>query len=1365
MMAQVQEELQPPEVADLIAQSQAQPQDANTLINPDGMNSNMLPVNLSYLRIAEASGHYRGWLTSAINAQLELSSGISWTKALTLVVLENGPYPDKRSMIRTLKAAKGVGVGKMKKINQAMWLFSFASPDDPPHRVDLLPSVRVPPPHRPILKKGRPKLPQQQQEQDTGQSQPPSSTHTVSSSNAMATERDDEDSATDETGPTTNQGFKPTRDQVESRLWCFLTAVALPLFARIPGCDSFFAPKAYGFKTPDPINYAMSDTIIHLFSPLDIPATSSFTIRCPSRGCSGTLKNLETDPTVRKGWSKRMRCVVDGHAAPTYLISRLLVCSDCSAHSFQANTPQMLAVYPEFVQQIFTQRFGATRVKKNYSTDFQGRLFDSAACHRSIKSMSDEHNGAVFRHQERVNILFVQHQLADKVGRTQRTLTEYFQVGGCKPRIDVKALEAQWGPVSRLVKYSTGTIDSFDANDATLSAKAFSDMLCACMASLRPRLQVALLINVVLHAVALGADHTFKIVSKGSGSDVYGAMLTIRSNASGAVVSFFVESTTMAEVGQQFKNIALLNDALQEETLKKVAGLFDEPRAIESLSCPLDRFTATYLRHCELLVSQEDGLYQATDGNFTKVAALPLQIIYFDNCCQARNTITASCPQLVKSLPLAKQLQLAPVLPRVFLLEPLKAIEKDLPNTVQCGFVFQAPESLNQAHAEALGRLLAKDAFAFDLEWDTGSGHVTAFILAGVIVMDGAEVNTVFVVNTYGAQRGTFEHANTLLGKIKAAFEDQTKSKFGFCIGNDLKKLESLGFKLSSIHDLNRDPAVCKLKVPKGEGSNRLNVLAGRAASKLVDTKVLQHPIVIPKGPESTSFNQAVFSPNMVVYAGCDGAATHILAAFVKATDCCWKEYDDGYRMRLATAAADGTDEDKATEPIKLDHFHAIQNATKELSTTHPESGTAAKALSDCLFVTCEQSLQTVLSSIATANNITLDQAQACLTKSQSNGLVRLSRNTEDAISRIERWEKVCLGTPDSEGIQLVKNGKSFKVVCDGLKEHLRRGCLSDHPDVEYYVCIGETSSGRLYLVCLRGSNGNESAHWTLAHCVQPNSSLLTTANVVCLASFRLAVESAVTRGLQTDCKHWHLWQSKTFDDSCLALFGKHRYRLPPLDGIELPLAYSDISMFRPSSGVSSSDLEFNNPKDGFVSQEQIAKKAKGFDRTDALRAIGVSSFSSRMRSSLHDLPSEPVSEVPQPRRVVALQPQAMPQTWLDREVPTMGAQQLQQLQQPETQPASSQLAVSQLHGPVQPHAAVPEAHLQWQQHMYMQQYHQQQLVRLPAQALWMPPQPGYSTAPPLRGRRQHCRTCGAPLLGNPWCKGSNCQSLNSSKF
>ena len=121
--------------------------------------------------------------------------------------------------------------------------------------------------------------------------------------------------------------------------------MALPLFAHFPGCDSFVAPKAYGFKTPDAVNYVLMDTMIHLFSPLDIPAVSSQSIPCPVDGCTGYLKNLFSDPAERCAWQRRMRAVVDGRASRTYMLSRMLVCTNVSTYIFQANIDRVMPQY------------------------------------------------------------------------------------------------------------------------------------------------------------------------------------------------------------------------------------------------------------------------------------------------------------------------------------------------------------------------------------------------------------------------------------------------------------------------------------------------------------------------------------------------------------------------------------------------------------------------------------------------------------------------------------------------------------------------------------------------------------------------------------------------------------------------------------------------------------------------------------------------------------------------------------------------------------------------------------------------------------------------------------------------------------
>ena len=137
-----------------------------------------------------------------------------------------------------------------------------------------------------------------------------------------------------------------------------------------------------------------------------------------------------------------MRAVVDGRASRTYMLSRMLVCTIVSTHIFQANSDRVMPQYPPFVREIFSHRFGVSSQKQNYTSDFQGRLFDAAASHRSMQSMADEHNSAVYRHEERANMLFVQHQLADTRSRSQRTLDEYLSnASSVQLSINVQALE------------------------------------------------------------------------------------------------------------------------------------------------------------------------------------------------------------------------------------------------------------------------------------------------------------------------------------------------------------------------------------------------------------------------------------------------------------------------------------------------------------------------------------------------------------------------------------------------------------------------------------------------------------------------------------------------------------------------------------------------------------------------------------------------------------------------------------------------------------------------------------------------------------------------------------------------------------
>lgn len=184
---------------------------------------------------------------------------------------------------------------------------------------------------------------------------------------------------------------------------------------------------------------------------------------------------------------------------------------------------------------------------------------------------------------------------------------------------------------------------------------------------------------------------------------------------------------------------------------------------------------------------------------------------------------------------------------------------------------------------------------------------------------------------------------------------------------------------------------------------------------------------------------------------------------------------------------------------------------------------------------------------------------------------------------------------------------------------------------------------------------------------------------------------------------------------------------------------------------------------DSVLFTEQVAKKAKGFDRADELRALGVSHFSSRMHRSLNALPSAPAPEFTQPRKVATLAPTAMPQTRLERgAIPTAATTAPQ---------ASLEQHLPLLHPAAVPTAATVAVAMPYQ---YQPQYQPQSVAMLPyQQASWMPQAAGYVlgytpaalSVPRAGGRRQHCTTCGAPLLSNPHCRGSNCRTFMPSSF
>lgn len=230
----------------------------------------------------------------------------------------------------------------------------------------------------------------------------------------------------------------------------------------------------------------------------------------------------------------------------------------------------------------------------------------------------------------------------------------------------------------------------------------------------------------------------------------------------------------------------------------------------------------------------------------------------------------------------------------------------------------------------------------------------------------------------------------------------------------------------------------------------------------------------------------------------------------------------------------------------------------------------------------------------------------------------------------------------------------------------------------------------------------------------------------------------------------------------------------------------NDVSLSKPS--IRSLAFELNRTRsqgDSVLFVEQVAKKAKGFDRMEELRAQGTSLFAKRMHSATSQLPSTAEGTTFQTAKKVAkLAPERMPNQLLER-LP-VGIQQTATAPPPAAAPpalAQPRLQIQAQPRPQQPQQQplhqlplLPLHQLQPQYHFgggsqlgFSQLYAYQHLYQHHQVPSWAPgamPYQAFARLAPaaeVRGRRQHCTTCGAPLRGNPACRGSQCRTLSST--
>lgn len=92
-----------------------------------------------------------------------------------------------------------------------------------------------------------------------------------------------------------------------------------------------------------------------------------------------------------------------------------------------------------------------------------------------------------------------------------------------------------------------------------------------------------------------------------------------------------------------------------------------------------------------------------------------------------------------------------------------------------------------------------------------------------------------------------------------------------------------------------------------------------------------------------------------------------------------------------------------------------------------------------------------------------------------------------DLLHRLKEIERAYANIPDYKtGVPLFRPGTW--AAWRKFLEHVRRGCLSDHPDIPLYIYVALDGSDKELLRCFRGSNALEGYHLHIAKVTLPQS-------------------------------------------------------------------------------------------------------------------------------------------------------------------------------------------------------------------------------------------------------------------------------------
>lgn len=237
--------------------------------------------------------------------------------------------------------------------------------------------------------------------------------------------------------------------------------------------------------------------------------------------------------------------------------------------------------------------------------------------------------------------------------------------------------------------------------------------------------------------------------------------------------------------------------------------------------------------------------------------------------------------------------------------------------------------------------------------------------------------------------------------------------------------------------------------------------------------------------------------------------------------DCCCKVRDI-----LKEAFPDLTD-NAIAERVLLDIFHFMKRYADDLNQKHPLFNSFMNDLRDAIFINDPDDVAIARQALVSNLGFTQEEANlAPFSRLNSRGQIKRRVPEKNIVKQnIQAVVDAYKSMPDAVG--LVGSAK-FDESHSRQMKHVEDGCISDHPDVNYYYIIQEsqdgTSKNTLY-ACIRSTSPNENHHrisaagFFMVTNLNLNTYLVRTMDYI----FRSNIRQGIKFGLYADYKSYAL--------------------------------------------------------------------------------------------------------------------------------------------------------------------------------------------------------------------------------------------------